>query len=514
MSLHKATSSTSYVVNPYSLPNVYTGSQKVGDVLFNKAAMPLSWYYGTSRLSVAPTNYEEELFQSRFFYRNDPTAATVVNRMAELAGGPIKNRKKFSSDEEFNFFDALSYRITTLMQQAALEYLVSGMAIPDFATIRVMGSRLNPSLGRKRYYIPDRMWCRNPEQIELKRTPFGPDRLVFLKIPPEESSFILNKGVYPDGTEDKELYALLIKEFPEYVRAIEKGVSKIPLSNVKPIFRKIQPQCDYPQPFLVPALAAMKHKLRIKEMDHSIATRALNAIMHIKAGNDEFPVTDEDNTLSDLKAQMDANSNDALTNIVYKLFTDHTIEIEWIYPQLEALLSPAKYEAVDADIYMAMGFSRMLLVGEAAKSNAGAGPAIILGPFAMLEELRWKLLEWVRYLYERLADENNFANVPDPMFEPLVQSDTTTLIANSAGALKAGVVSKDTIAQLYGTTFENEQRQIEYEVETVANSKNLDQQVQLNQQTHIPPPTQPEGTTNPDGSTSPAPEPQLPSDTL
>ncbi len=511
--MRKALSSTSYAINPYVLPSVYYPQNAAGDV--QNAPNNPYLLYGGNRLANAPYNYAEELFQSRFFYRNDPTAATVINRMAELAGGKLKNRKKHASDEEFKYFNALKEKLTTLMQQAALEYLVAGMAVPDFATIRVMGNKLHPSLGRKRYSVPDKLWCRNPENIELKRVPYGPDRAVFLKIPQEERSFIMNEGKYSDGTEDRELYKLIVKEFPTYVAAIRAGASKLPLSHVRPIYRKIQPQSDYPQPFLIPALSAMKHKLRLKEMDHSIATRAINAVFHVKAGNDEFPVTDEDDILESLKTQLQAVGNAELAaNLIQKLFTDHTVEMEWIYPPFEALLSSAKYEAVDADIYMAMGFSRMLLVGEAAKSNAGAGPAIILGPFAMLEELRSKLLEWVRYLYEELAELNNFANVPEPIFDPLVQSDTTTLVGNAANALKAGVISKDTFAQLYGTNFETEQQQIEYEVDTVANSANLNQQVQLNQQTHNPPPTAPQATQNGDGTETPAPEAQLPSDTL
>lgn len=511
--MRKAISSTSYAINPYTLPAVYYPQNNTGDVQ-NFPNNPYSLYIG-GRLANAPFSYSEELFQSRFFYRNDPTAATVINRMAELAGGKLKNRKRHASDEEFKYFNALREKLTAVLQQAALEYLVAGMAVPDYATVRVMGNKLHPSLGRKRYAIPDKLWCRNPENIELKRVPFGPDRAVYLKIPQEERSFILNEGQYSDGTIDKELYRLIAKEFPEYVAAIRAGASKLPLNNVRPIYRKIQPQSDYPQPFLIPALAAMKHKLRLKEMDHSIATRAINAVFHVRAGNDEFPVTDEDDILDSLKTQLAAVGNAELAaNLIQKLFTDHTVEMEWVYPPFDALLSSVKYEAVDADIYMAMGFSRMLLVGEAAKSNAGAGPAIILGPFAMLEELRTKLLEWVRFLYEQLAEVNNFANIPEPIFDPLVQSDTTTLVANASNALKQGVISKDTWAQLYGTNFETEQQQIEYEVDVIAASANLNQQVQLGQQTHTPPPTAPQETQNGDGTKTPAPETQLPSDTL
>jgi hypothetical protein len=516
--LHKAVSSIDYVTNPYNLTNFY-GQPFIGDVPWG--AVPGTVPIATSKMSSAygrlnnnPTNYGEELFQCRFFYRFDPTASTVLNRMAELSAATVRNRRDECTDEEFFYFDALSERITELLNTCALEYLVSGLVIPDYGTTRVMGNKLNTNLGRKRYTVPEHMWVRNPENIVLKRVPFGPERRVYLRKPPEEWSFINNEGIYADGTEDRELYQILVRDFPEYVRAIRDGKSQILLEHVRPILRKIMPNCEYPQPFLVPALAALKHKLRIKEMDHSIATKALEAILHIKAGNDEYPVTDEDTTLSDLQAQMSARSTNAADQLLYKLYTDHTVEIKYIYPELQALLTPQKYEAVDADIFMAMGFSRVLLVGESAKSNAGAGPQIILGPLSMLEELRERLLVWVRGLYKELADMNNFTHTPEPFFDPLVASDVSTLLANASTALQAGVISKNTYASMFGTNFETEQRQIELEVDIVANSPVLDQQVQLNQQKHTPPPVEQQGQTSPDGVAQPAPKPQLPSDIL
>ena len=518
MKLQKAVSSYDYVTNPYNLTNFY-GQPFIGDVPWAApGTMPIAQgkmnWSAFGRLNTNPSCYEEELFQSRFFYRCDPTASTVLNRMAELAAGKIKNRKDDCTDEEFAYFNSLIERITILLSTCALEYLISGMAVPDYGTVRVMGNRLDPSLSRKRYIVPDHMWVRNPENIILKRVPFGPERRVYLRIPPEEAAFINNKGEYPDGTRDEDLYNTLVRDFPEYIAAIRQGKSQIPLPHVRPILRKIMPTNDYPQPFLVPALAAMKHKLRIKEMDHSIATKAIEAILHIKAGNDEFPVTDEDTILDDLKLQMQARNTNAADQLFYKLYTDHTVELEYIYPELEALLTPAKYEAVDSDIFMAMGFSRVLLVGESAKSNAGAGPQIILGPVSMLQEIRDRLLEWIRALYKELAEINNFTHTPAPFFDPLVASDMTTLVSNAPQALKSGVISKNTYAALYGTDFATEQRQIELEVKTIAESEVVDQQVQLNQLTHTAPPTQPQSETLPTGETAPAPEPQLPSDML
>src|SRR5687768_3657610 len=124
----KAVSSYDYVTNPYNLTNFY-GQTFVGDAGWAlPGTMPTSQgkvnWGAFGRLHTNPMSYEEELFQSRFFYRCDPTASTVLNRMSELAAGTLKNRRDDCTDEEFAYFDALSERISQLLTYCALEYLV------------------------------------------------------------------------------------------------------------------------------------------------------------------------------------------------------------------------------------------------------------------------------------------------------------------------------------------------------------------------------------------------------
>ena len=45
---------------------------------------------------------------------------------------------------------------------------------------------------------------------------------------------------------------------------------------------------------MYPALEPLKHKRNIRRMDYSIASRVISAIQLIKLGNDDFPVTEDD----------------------------------------------------------------------------------------------------------------------------------------------------------------------------------------------------------------------------
>lgn len=451
--LHKAVSSVLPSQNPY------------GDISLHDRIVPGfqdTTPYGMVRSQTEYT-YREEVRQCRYFYRFDPISSTVVNRMAEMAISDLRNRRRKCSDEELFFYEAVAQALTPVLQLCALEYLLSGLAVPDYTISRVMGNRINSDLGRTRYYYPSSFWVRNPDNILLRRVPTTMDRSVWLEVPAEEVYFIQHQGYFSDGTSDIEKYRLLVEQYPEYVARIMRGETKILLEHAKPILRKALTYCDYPQPFLVPALAALKHKLRIKQMDYSIATRALEAIRLIKAGSDEFPVTEEDTILDDIKNQVSASKAVANNEIVYSLFTNHTVTVEWVYPPLDALLSEQKYNEPNAEIFLAMGFSRVLLVGEALRSNSSQSIASTLGPVSTLNELRRGLLTWVKELYRDLADRNGFKNIPEPLFRPIPLGDIAALAQFAIQAAKIGAVSKDTVAQYFGTDFETENQQIESE---------------------------------------------------
>lgn len=412
-------------------------------------------------------SYHDTLPIVRWFYENDPVAGTVVNRMAEMSITMLRNRKKTKTNKEevdeevLAFFDALVEQLRPFLKIVALEYLLHGMAVPEYTTAKLRGDKISEKLGRKRYTAIDQIWVRNPDHIELKQRPTGMDRQVFYKVPNDEIVFIQNKGIRSDGTVDKEAYQYLAENFPEYVKAIQNGQTKFPLDNVRPIYRKQNSYDVYPVPFLQNALKALQHKEYLKTMDRSIANRAIEAIRHVRVGNDDFPADDDDITAIEQMVTQNISSGERIFN----LFTNHTVEVEWIFPPLDALLNEAKYAEPNSDIFLGLGFPRILTVGETAKSNAADNKIASLGPKATLEDLRDAIIAWLKKLYLELADINNFDRVPDPYFAPIATTDMTALIQFAIEALTAGAISKDTVSQLYGSDYETEAGQIETEIE-------------------------------------------------
>jgi len=412
--------------------------------------------------------YHDIIKTCRWFYKFDPIAGTVINRMADMAVTVVKNRKKTKLnadqvDESIQaFYDALLMQLRPIIKQIAVEYFLHGMAVPSYTLRRVRGDLLSEKLGRTRYTTIDQIWLRNPDNLELKRRPVGTDRQVWLKIPKADIELVQNKGVRSDGSEDKEAYNYLITHFPDYVAAIRNGRTKFLLEDAIVIMRKANSFEDYPSPFLTNALAALQHKAYLKTLDRSIASRAIEAIRHVKVGDKDFPATDDDITAVEEQLLSNSSTGERIFNFI----TNHTIDMLWVLPPLDVLLNEAKYAEPNADIFLAMGFPRILTTGETLRSNSSDSKIASLGPKATLEDMREAIIAWLRVIYATLAEKNNFKRFPEPYFAPIATSDYTALVQFAVDSMSAGAISKDTIAQLYGSDFETEAGQITTEQES------------------------------------------------
>ena len=404
--------------------------------------------------------YHELIVFCRHFYERDTIARTVINRMVNLAITKLRNRKGDYDETSIKFFDAVAKKLQPFLKHLATEYFIHGMAVPGITYKQVMLNRLDPTLGRRRVEIPDAMWVRNPANIKLRKKPNGMDRAVFIEIPMDEVTFITQKGKRNDGTDDSAAYKELLRTNPAYVRAVVAGQRLFPIEE-KALYADLVSYNDYPLPFLQNALRAMQHKEYLKLMDQTIVSRSIELLRQIKVGSDQFPATQDDIEATQRAITDAATSGDR----VFNLFTNHTVEIKWVLPPLDALLNEAKYAEPNADVFLALGFPRILTVGESLRSNSSDSRIASLGPTATLTELRERIIQWIEWLYEDLATRNNLSEWPQPYFSPIQFQDMTALTQFAIQAQQVGAISKDTIAQLYNTTYEDEQAKINLEVQ-------------------------------------------------
>ncbi len=363
-----------------------------------------------------PQSFHEEMRLLRYFARFDALAASIIQRMVQFSARTLH----MTEHPDALVYEPLRQAIERMLHAIFYDLYVNGFAVPSytFGTITQQ---------RKRYTTISDVWLRHPDYIRMHRMPNSSGYVVYYRIPQSDRSFILTKGTFPDGTKDPALYDMIVRQFPEYVALIESGVQEVRLP-VTPILRTEQSYTTYPFPLLTPALPALQHRYRLLELDRHFIARAVDAIFHISAGNDQFPVTEDDTTLEDLQRQLQQRPRDDAAAKVYMLFTNHTVKMGWVLPPLDTLLSYDKYAAANADVLYALGFSRILLVGENERSNAG-GNISTLGALQSIISAQQAVLRWIKQTCEIIRERNRLSTpIPDFWFDPIMTPEYVNFV--------------------------------------------------------------------------------------
>jgi hypothetical protein len=251
---------------------------------------------------------------------------------------------------------------------------------------------------------------------------------------------------------------MLKDNYPEYVKAVKNGKTNFKLDNPTLIRRFPLDDNPYPTPYLIPVLQSLAHKRNLQKMDYSIAARVIGAIMLIKMGDSEFPLTeDDDDLVDDLKSQMLWRNRANNVERVFQLFTNHTVTMEWVMPDVKALLDDRKYDAVNSDILFGLGFPRILLTGETAKTGTSQSEFALLSPAETMKSTRELMLDWPRRVYADMRDRNDFENTPEPKFEEIRLYDLSKLFSIADMIYERGGLSKETLARIGGFNFEDEE---------------------------------------------------------
>lgn len=386
-----------------------------------------------------------------FFYERDGMIRTIIDKQVEIAINEIilvPNSLEKVSDRNIDLFRYVANSLAGFFAQAATEYFISGLVVPEI----VWGTVSKDESGlSKDFSIPIDLWVRNPMQIELKPTPLPNKVMVLWKVPDDTVSFIQNKGKNSDGTEDKETYDILRKDFPDFVRTVEKGETSIPLPTARVIRRKPMLRTIYPAPYLMPALESLMHKRNLRKMDYAVAGRVINAILHFRIGSDDFPVSVDDyGVIDELEAEIRRRGTVNNQERVFELFTNHTVDIKWITPDVQALLNNNKYDQINQEILYALGFPKFLITGEKDKSNSGSSKSALLSPLNTIETMRRDFQDLLNYIFRQIALRNNIKQAPLASFAPLRLLEMDELISLSQEFYNQGLVSANSLLDLAG----------------------------------------------------------------
>ena len=402
-----------------------------------------------------PSKWKDIVKLCYYFYEREGLVRSVIDKQVEIGINGILVTSDTLSDEEVNLYKYVANDLLEFLSVAATEYYISGLVVPDI----VWGTLAKETTGfSKDYIVPIDIWVKDSSKIELKETPL-PNRVVPLwTISSEEAQFIIDGGKYADGTEDVETFNTIKENFPEFVAKVKKGDTKFPLVNKYVIRRKPLLRSPYPIPYLMAALELLLHKRNLRAMDYALVGRVIDAILHVKVGNDEFPLTEDDEDILDkLENEFNSNSNANNKQRVFQLFTNHTVELEWVVPPLDALLNDNKYDEINKEILYSLGFPKFLITGEKDKSNTGSSSSALLSPVKSMIALRKDFSNFLRQIFFDMSVKNNVARIPDVAFAPLNLMELADLLMVSQGLETSGVISKTSLAELAGFDFISEQ---------------------------------------------------------
>jgi len=400
--------------------------------------------------------------ECRFFYKYEPLVSTVINRMVDIGINDLVFSKNGLSDNEFKVFTSLKPKLLEFAEIMALEFLLSGLVVPEFSLGKTNKDDIL-AMGVKKYstlQLPISLFVRDPKSVVIYTSLISDKPAYFIAVPEDAAYFINNKGTYPNGQKDPELYKEMKKSFPDFVKEVEKGVTEIPLENDNIIRRRYTSDNAYPVPYASAALDPLKHKRKLRQMDYSIADKVIGAMLHVKMGSDEFPITDSEEDqkfVDDLRTQLTwrFNSKKDLERI-FQLLTTHTVDIQWVFPDTKELLNDTKYKDINLEILYALGFPKTLIIGESEKSNTSDPEMSMIGPVKTMENFRRKILEVLRAVCAQVALENRFKTAPTLNFSQLNLHNFADFINALNKLYEIGGLSRDSYAADLGFDFKEQ----------------------------------------------------------
>jgi len=366
------------------------------------------------------------------------------------------------SDNEYRVFLAIKPKLLEFCEQMATEYLLSGLVVPEVGYGQVDKDFIF-SLGVKKYSkltLPDSMWVRDPTTIKIYTSMLADKPSYFVKVPEGLLNFIKAKGKYADGKEDKVLYELLLEYYPDFIKEVMAGKTEIFLENDNIIRRKYTSDNPYPIPYTQSSLEALHHKRKLRRMDYSIIDKVISAIMHVKIGSDEFPISqtkEDEKYIDDIRTQLRMRGrNESVLERIFQLITNHTVDINWVFPETKPLLDVEKYNDINQEILFGLGFPRVLITGEAMKSGTSDSEIATLSPLKTAESFRRPILEVVKDICTEISKQNGFKSVPLVQFKSINLHKFRDVLDGLIKLYDSAAMSRTTLDKEFGYDFSEE----------------------------------------------------------
>ena len=296
--------------------------------------------------------------------------------------------------------------------------------------------------------IPGAYTVLDPLTIDIK----GPDglpwlRQLTLRVSPEVSLAIKNPP-----PEIKNVIDAIPKEI---VSQVKQGADEVILPEYLASFvtRDKQPYEKWAEPLTTHAFAALDFKYELREMDIATVRGVRNRILKVTIGNDNFPVLDP----SALRQLASEFNNPART---LTLFWNHTLNVEYIEPNLESL-NMAKYEHVNEDIRSCFGIAKILTGNEG--SSIGNNVLNLKGLMEILSEAQDSFLGWFYNESKLIVEAVGLPSIPEAAFGQLNLKDENEFMKVLMQLVDRQIISYETANETMGYHFPREVKRLQAE---------------------------------------------------
>jgi hypothetical protein len=180
----------------------------------------------------------------------------------------------------------------------------------------------------------------------------------------------------------------------------------------------------------------------------------------VKVGSDLFPVTqsDEDQAIiTDLRNQLmfRFNSQQNLERI-FQLLTNHTVSLEWIFPDSQILLNTEKYRDINQEILFGLGFPQVLITGEAQRTGSSDPEIAMISPVKTMENFRRKIIRIISEVCKQVAELNGFKTAPQVSFTSLNLHAFADFMSALGKAYEISGISRTSFDEAIGYDFTDE----------------------------------------------------------
>lgn len=233
----------------------------------------------------------------------------------------------------------------------------------------------------------------------------------------DELGIRLNKGLIrairrPRTDAERAMVQQLPKEVIDAAKENSGGDTKIIKLDLDRIYVDYYKKDDWEEwgtPFLYSVMEDILFKEKMRLADIAALDGVINSVRLWTLGDHTKEIFPTSTAVDKLLEILSVGTGGGMTDIVW----DSTLKVETIFPPIQDILGPEKYQNVDADIVRGIGIPDSLIGGsELSTRNAETAFIQLKTLVERLEYVRRKCIEWISVELRLVADAMGFKKIP------------------------------------------------------------------------------------------------------